>query len=241
MAPAAVNAAPPAQLTGLSCRSPSDPAQRAVSIETVMRPVAGTRSLSLRLSLYERPAAGGAAQAVAPSGDLGVWLTPAEPTLGRRPGDVWKLAKTVYDVDAPARYAFSVEFRWQGPGGEVLRRTTLRSGTCAVTDPRPDLVVRSVAVTPIAAHPGREQYVALILNRGHGPSGPFSVQFTPTTGAGPRSRHVGSLAPGARMRVRFLGPACDAAAPPVIVADPGGRVDDADRADNTRTVACPSG
>jgi hypothetical protein len=231
-------AVPRAQLTGLACHSPSVPAQRAVSIETVMRPVAGTRSLSVRLTLLQRRA-GQAPQTVAPSGDLGVWLTPAEKTLGRRPGDVWKLAKTVYDVDAPARYRFSVQFRWLGAGDRVLRLVTLRSGACAVTDPRPDLLVRSVAVRPAGHHGTRDRYVALIANRGASASGPFAVQFTATTGAAARTRPLASLAAGAHVRVAFTGPVCDSAAPPVVVADPDDRVDDANRANNAATVACP--
>ena len=136
--------APRAQLTGLACRSPRAPAARAVSIETVMRPVPGTRSLAVRLTLLARRRGAAAARPVAPAGDLGVWLTPAVPTLGRRPGDVWKLAKTVYDVAAAAHYRFAVQFRWRGVHGAVLRRVTLRSPTCAVTDPRP----RQIAVSP---------------------------------------------------------------------------------------------
>lgn len=237
--PAASAAAPPrAQLTGLTCRSPSEPSQRAVSIETVMRPVTGTRSLSVRLTLLERRA-GQAESAVAPSGDLGRWLAPAERTLGRRSGDVWKLAKTVYDLDAPARYRFSVQFRWLGSGGRVLRRETVRSSTCAITDPRPDLAVRSVVVTPIGTRGRRDRYVALIANRGSTATGPFAVQFTPTSGAAARTRQLASLAAHGHVRVRFSGPACDATAPPVVVADPGHRVDDSDRADNALTVACP--
>lgn len=239
---ASASAAPSrARLTGLACRSPLAPADRAVSIETVMRPVTGSRTLSLRLTLLQREPDGAGWHTVPATGDLGVWLTPADPTLGRRPGDVWKLAKSVYDVGAPSRYRFSVQFRWLGASGAVLRRATLRSATCAVRDPRPDLVVRGVSLRAVGTRRRRDRYVAVIANRGGTVSGAFLVQFTPTAGAAPVDRRVGSLAPRGRARVSFTGPLCDAAAPPVIVADPRDRVDDADRADNTATVSCPAG
>lgn len=235
----ATTAAPPrAQLTLLACRSTPQPAHRRVSIITVMRPVPGTRTLSVRVSLLEkRP--GALVQMIGHSGDLGRWVTPAQPTLGRRPGDVWKLAKVVYDVDAPATYRFRVSFRWLGAHGRVLKTATRQSGRCSVRELRPDVLVRDVAVAPVAGRPGRDRYVAVIANRGATASGPFSVLFTPGNGRPPQSRGVGSLRPRTSRRIAFVGPTCDGTSPPTVVADPTDRVDDYDRSNNALTVACP--
>ncbi len=238
---AVAGVAPRAQLAGFACHSALNPIGRTVAVTSVMRPVPGTRTLSVRFSLLER-IPGAALRSVPDSGDLGRWLTPADPTLGRRSADVWKLAKTVYDVDAPARYRFAVDFRWLGAHDEILSTTTLRSPACGVRDLRPDLRVARVAVTPVAGRPDRDHYVAVIANSGATATGPFSVLFSSGSGAGGgvmQTHAVPSLGPDASARVRFLGPVCDAADPPTVVADPDDRVEDADRSDNTLVVACP--
>jgi hypothetical protein len=230
-----------ARLAGFACHSTLDPGARTVSVTSVMRPVAHTHTLSVRVSLLQlRP---GSARAVnlGRTGDLGRWLTPADPTLGQRPADVWKLAKTVSDVDAPAGYRFRVDFRWLGRGGAVLATDSRTTPLCHERELRPDLLVRQVIVTPSAGHPRRDRYLAVVANRGVTASGPFAVSFTPGTGAASTRKTVASLLPGAHVRVPFSGPACRAASPPTVVVDAAGQVDDFDRSNNTLTVACPTG
>jgi hypothetical protein len=231
-----------AALTGFACASTLDPTQRTVSVTSVMRPVPGTRTLAVKFSLLER-APGAAELHSVVTGDLGQWLAPADPTLGSRAKDIWKLAKTVSDVDAPAAYRFSVAFRWEGTGGRVLAVASRRTPLCSERELRPDVLVARVIVRPSAHHPrrgGRARYVAVVANRGLTASGPFSVVFTPGTGARALTRTVASLPPGARLRVSFAGPACQAASPPTVAADPAGQVDDYDRSNNMLTVACPA-
>jgi hypothetical protein len=228
----------PASLTAIDCRSSLDPTLRKVSVESVMGHLPGTRTLSARFSLIEQQA-GEPPQSVA-GGDLGRWLTPAIASLGRNPDDVWRLAKDVYDVDAPAEYHFEVDLRWIGVAGRTLAFHTLRTGDCTVRELRPDVLVRSVRVVALAGRPRHERYVATIANAGATASGPFSVQFTPGVGAASQSRSVPSLAPHQSHRVTFLGSLCDAADPPTVVADPSDAVDDDNRADNTLTVSCPA-
>jgi large subunit ribosomal protein L31 len=226
-----------AVLVHLDCRSTLDPTLRRVSVVSVMRPVPHTRSLSVRVSLLETLP--GTAPTAVTDGDLGRWLTPADPTLGQRPADVWKLAKAVYGVAAPARYRFRVQFRWIGPDGRVLLRATRQTPSCAERELRPDLLVRHVGVQPLVHHPHRERYVAVVANRGLTATGPFSVLFTPGVTGAPQSAAVASLGPGQRVRVAFIGPVCDPTAPPSVVADPTDAVDDFDRSNNTLTVVCP--
>ena len=236
---AAAGTPPRSQLTRIACHSTLDPARRTVSVVSVMRPVPGTRRLSVMLTLLAQRPGSARAQSVGRIGGLGVWVSPADPTLGRRPGDVWKLAKAVYDVDAPARYRFRVAFRWQGAHGRVLATATRQTGRCAERELRPDLLVKTVTVSSIAHHPRRERYVAVIANHGATASGPFQVSFTPGSGGRSQTRSVGSLAAGAIGREPFTGPACDAASPPIVVADPANRVNDFNRSNNALTVACP--
>jgi hypothetical protein len=237
-ASARATAPPPASLTAIACRSTLDPTLREVAVESVMGHLPGTRTLSTRFALIEQQP-GEPPQSVA-GGDLGRWLTPAVPSLGRNPDDVWRLAKAVYDVSAPAEYHFEVDFRWTGLGGRTLARRTLQTGDCTVRELRPDLLVRSVRVMALAARPHHERYVATITNTGATASGPFSVLFEPGAGAPAQSRPGAAQAPHQSHRVPFLGPLCDAADPPTVVADPSDAVDDYNRADNTLTVSCPA-
>jgi CARDB len=232
-------AAPRAALTKIACHSTLDPARRSVSVVSIMRHRPATRSLAVRFTLLEK-APGGVATPVR-DGDLGHWTTPTDATLGRLPADVWKLRKTVYNVDAPAAYRFRVTFRWTGASGRVLSRTTLRSGSCPVRELRPDVLVQSVAVHANGLAPGNDRYVALLANRGRTASGRFEVEFLPAAAGGPaQTIKVTSLRPRTRTRVRFIGRACDPAAPPAVIADPTHAVDDFDRSNNTFTVSCPS-
>jgi hypothetical protein len=238
-APRAGHPAPRAALAGFRCRSTFDPAIRRVSVVSVMRPVAHTHTLSVRFTLLQKLS--GAPVTTVSYGDLGRWLTPADPTLGRRPADVWKLVKPVIGVDAPARYRFRVQFRWLARDGHVLAQATRTTRWCAVRELRPDVLVRAVRVRPIAGQPTHDRYVAIIANRGRTASRPFSVLFDPGSSGASRTVTVRALRPGTHVRVSFTGPACDPAAQPTVVADPGDAVDDFDRANNTFTVSCPAG
>lgn len=239
--PAAVarhrGAVPPrAALGAIACHQAIDPAQRQVSLLATMRPVAQTRSLEIKFALSMSPPGHAATAIVAPG--LGQWLTPSDPTLGRRPGDIWKLSKTVDNLGAGS-YRYTVSFRWLGAGARTLKTVTRRSSHCAIKELRPDLAVRSVHVTPTGRTSAR--YLAAIANLGHAASGPFSVLFGPgVPGASAQTRRLRSLPGGKHVQVRFTGPACDADSPPTVVADPAGSVDDAQRSNNALTVTCPA-
>jgi hypothetical protein len=239
LAPAHAAAAPPAALTKIACHGTLDPADRSVSVVSIMRHRPGTRSIAVRFTLLEKRA--GAALRAVRHGDLGHWTTPTDRTLGRLPADVWKLRKPVFNVDAPAVYRFRVTFRWSGSNGNVIFRQTLRTGRCAVRELRPDVLVRTVLVRSAGLAPGNDRYIAVIANRGLTASGPFAVEFSPgATGGAPQTADVPSLGPRVRTRVRFVGPACDPAAPPTVIADPTNAVDDFDRSNNAFAIHCPT-
>jgi hypothetical protein len=230
--------APRTALGAIACRQAVNPLQREVSVQATMRPLAATRSLEIRFALSVT-SPGHPTTAVVASG-LGEWLMPTDPTLGRRPGDIWKLSKAVYNL-GPGGYRYAVSFRWLGAKGKVLKTVTRNSSRCAIKELRPDLVVRSVRVMPIGGGHGRDRYLAAIANQGRSASGPFSVLFEPgVAGAGSQTRQAHSLPAGKRLRVRFTAPACDAASPPTVVADPAGDIDDSQRSNNALTVTCPA-
>jgi len=231
---------PRAQLTDFVCVRALDPPNRSVSARAVMRPLAGTRRLELKFDLLTRRRAGAAMQSVVRAGDLGVWISPSNPTLGQLPGDVWNFDKSVVDLRAPAGYELRVAFRWIGAHRRVISSEVRYSPRCREPELRPDLLVRSITVTAIAGHPGEELYSAVIRNAGASAAGPFSVLFAPGDGSAPK-RHTVGLLPAYTSRVeQFVGPLCTAASAPTVTVDSAGQVDDLNRTNNQLTAACPA-
>jgi hypothetical protein len=231
-------ASPRAQLTRYSCGQALDPANRSVSVRAVMRPLPGTARLAVKFQLLERT--GGSVQTTVHAGDLGVWVTPANPTLGQVPGDVWRVDKTVLDLAAPASYQFKVIFRWIGAHDRLLGTTIRLTRVCRQPELRPDLAVRSLNVTPVAGNPNQDLYTAVIANRGLTGAGPFEVLFVPGGSAAPVTQNVSYLGPGVSRTLSFTGPVCDPANPPSVTADAAHQVDDYNRPNNSVTAVCPA-
>jgi hypothetical protein len=231
---------PPRDAIGaIACHQAINPLQRNASVQATMRPVTGTQTLQIKFSL-SLTASGEPTTAVV-AGGLDQWLTPSAPTLGQRPGDIWKLSKTVYNLGGGS-YQFSAAFRWLGANGNVIRTASLASSRCAIKELRPDLAVRSVKVSSVTGAPTRDRYLAIVVNQGATASGPLSLLFDPgVAGASSQTKPVTSLSPGQSTEVRFTGPACNAASPPTVVADPTGTIDESDRSNNALTVTCPAG
>jgi hypothetical protein len=237
-ATASTKVAPRDTLTAFVCQRALDPPNRSVSVKAVMRPVAGTRSLTLKFDLLEKQA--GVTRTLTGAGDLGVWLSPKDPTLGRRPGDIWELTKAVSNLDAPAGYRFNVTFRWLGVHGKVLATAVRQSAGCTQRELRPDVLVKSVAVAAIPHKPHKQRYTAVIANAGASSAGPFQVLFTPGDGSASQTHTVTHIDPHTSRRLSFVGPLCNSASPPTVVADSADQVDDQDRDNNAMTVTCPS-
>ncbi len=231
-------AAPRAQLRNLVCQKALDPPARAVSITAVMRPVTGTQKLQMKFDLLSRPAGAGAFTPLAGTG-LGTWIAPDKATLGRRAGDVWIVHHPVADLSAPAVYRFRVGFRWLGSHGKVLSTATRTTGTCRQPELRPDLLVQSFTVNPVAGHPKIDDYVAKIHNAGATAARSFVVEFTDGTKV--KATPVTRLRAHATRKLHFTGPVCDPAAAPSLTIDPQNQVDDYNPANNTATAICPAG
>ncbi len=238
-APAAAAADPPrAQLTQFACTRALDPSDRAISVRAVMRPVPFTRRLAVKFDLLVRGSGSSSATVVHAPG-LATWITPTDPTLGQLPGDVWRLNKQVFNLDAPAVYQFRATFRWIGARGHVLASTIKLTRSCRQRELRPDLVVKSIAVVPAAGQPGADLYTAVIEDRGATGAGPFEVLFAPGDTSAPTIDTVQFLGSGQSRQLTFSGPVCDPASPPSVTADAASQVDDYDRANNTLRAVCP--
>ncbi len=235
----ATTAPPRAQLVQFACQHALDPANRVVSIQAVMRPLTGTRRMAIRFDLLERVADSASWTAVH-AGDLGTWRPPDNPTLGQLPGDVWRLSKSVYNLNVPASYQFRVSFRWTGAHGKLLGTVVRYSRSCRQRELRPDLVVNSITVSAIAGHPNRDLYTAVIANQGLTGAGPFEVLFVPGDTSAPTPKTIQYLGAGQTDQLSFEGPVCDSSSPPTVTADAASQIDDYNRANNTMTAVCPA-
>lgn len=223
------------RLKDFSCQRALDPGARSVAVTAVMRPVSGTEKMQTKFQLVRRTKRGKPFTPV--SGRyLGTWLSPANPTLGRRPGDVWIVNHPVVDLLAPAVYRFRVSFRWIGTHGHVLSTVSRTSADCYQPELRPDILVQSITPEAISASGSGERFGAVIRNRGASGAGMFEVQFT--DGQLVQTATVTSLASGATKQEMFVGPVCAAGGSVTVVADPLDMVDDYDRANNTLTLMC---
>ena len=237
---ASVSAAAPArsQLTAFTCTHALDPGARAVAVKATMRPLTGTHKMAMRFELLQR-SPGLPVQEVS-GGDLGAWRTPPNATLGQLPGDVWRLQKSVYNLEVPFTYQFRVSFRWTGLHGKVLGTATRYTRTCLQRELRPDLTVKSITITAITGHPKKDLYTAVIANQGLTGAGPFQVLFAPGDTSAPTTDTINFLGPGNTRTLSFVGPLCDSASPPTVSADSASQVDDFDRTNNVLTATCPA-
>jgi hypothetical protein len=230
--------APRAQLRGFACQSALDPGNRSVSVTAVMRPVPGTKHMSVRFDLLS--AQPGAASTAIHSGDLGKWIKPPNPTLGQLPGDVWNVQKEVVPLAAPATYRFRVSFRWLGAGNRILEQSEQLSRRCDQRELRPDLWVQSIAVTALPNQPHNDLYTAVIANESNSAAGPFSVLFAPGDGSATTTETVALLRARSTRSLEFVGPLCATATAPTITADSALQIHDLNRANNVLTATCPA-
>jgi hypothetical protein len=232
------SAVPPrSHLRRFVCQRAVDPLRRTVSVTAVMRPVPGTLRMAVRFNLLSRSRTGGAFSAVR-VGDLGAWLSPIDqPTLGQRPGDVWVFSHPVAGLAAPAAYHYRVAFRWTGANGRVLASRTRLTANCFQPELRPDLLVKSITVTPSVGKPSLDSYAAVIKNAGATGAGPFTLEFALPGRIVDRT--VRRLAAHSTRAETFQGPLCSATSDPIVTVDPAHRILDVNPNNNTKQATCP--
>ena len=232
-------ALPRAQLRNFSCHRAVSPISRQISVWALMRPLLRTRKLQERWVLLSRTSPG-TPFTVVPGTNLDTWVSPTDPTLGQRSGDVWKLHKSVSDLAAPAAYRLQATFRWLGAGDRVLGSVQRTTPTCAQPELRPDLQVQSITVQAVPKRPNMNRYVVVIINAGATAAGPFDVLFAPGGGLPVTTRSELGLRAHRRLQEAFVGPVCNPSSAPSVTVDPAGAVNDFNRANNQLTAVCPA-
>jgi len=236
MAAGVVSASSPhAKLRGFVCKHALLPMNREVSVTAVMRPVAGTRRMSLKFELIGKNKRTGKIIHVK-AGDLGHWIKPDDRTLGSRPGDVWIFSHPVKDVAAPVSYRFHVHFRWTGQRGRTISQALRISRPCKQPELRPDLSVASIQVKSVSGHPGTDRYIATIHNGGRTAAGAFQVAFSDRGSV--QKVTVQGLAARTSIKQTFVGPACSASSPAKVTVDPAHHVPDFNPANNSMVTRC---
>lgn len=230
-------APPPAQLQDFSCQTSLDPLLRGMSVTAVMRPLTGTQAMRMRFDLFR------AAHRVGPyhpvhGRNLGDWLSPSDPTLGRQPADVWNVPHPIVGLPAPAFYRLRVTFRWLGAHGQRLGERVRTSAICHQLELRPDLSAAGVQIYSLSAQPGQYAYVATVANAGLTGAGPFDVQLS-GVGSTPLTKTITWLGAHKSRAVRFTAAACTAGSLLSLSVDPAGAVGDYNRSNNAITVTCP--
>jgi hypothetical protein len=226
-------------IKGFVCQTGEMPAQRAMSITAVMRPVPDTAKLTMRFQLLRRTHRHGVSTTVSGPG-LKSWLTPKDPTLGTRPGDTWIVKHPVVELAAPAYYRFKVTFRWLGSSGQVLAQTSHRSKLCFEPQLEPDL--KMVKGWAVAGSPG--QYGAAIRNVGASLSSSFTVEVSDPEKTSPLAtsqvqRPLAANTPANKpWLVSLSGAACIPGDPLNVTVIPGSE-DDSNMADDTYQTTCP--
>jgi hypothetical protein len=237
LVPVGMAAAPPTtQLVKPVCHRALLPAQRKIALTAVMRPLSGTMSMAMMFDL-QRARRRGARFAAVHGHGLGQWIHPSDPTLGQRPGDIWKLDQKVENLPAPAYYRFRVRFRWTGANGRTLGTTALTGPICRQPELRPDLLARSLTVKPMPGQPSEDRYTVVIANRGVTLAGPFEVELVAPA---KQTATVSGVGPLSTTRQTFSAPACTPGSRVSVIVDPSAAVLDYDRANNTLTIQCPA-
>jgi hypothetical protein len=252
-APGVVAAAPPiTQLTSPVCHRALLPTSRKIAITAVMRPVTGTMSLAMMFDLQRARHRFGPFATVRGAG-LDKWIHPENPTLGQRPGDIWRFDQKVENLPGTLYYRFRVRFRWIRSGGHTLHTSTATGPTCFQPELRPDLLVRSLTVKAVPTQPAGQQsgtqsaivqpsqdrYIAVIANRGRTAAASFGVELI-VPGKPAQTLTTRGLSPHTTARETFTGPACTPGSRLTVIVDPNAAVLDYNRANNTLTVQCPA-
>ena len=128
---------------------------------------------------------------------LGTWISPSDPLLGSRPGDIFKYRQAVGRLVVPAAYRFRVTFRWSDAAGAVVRQTAVTTAACRQPDLRPDLVLDGVVAAPSPRAAGLVRYAVTVRNAGRSTAPRSLVAATLPGDAAPnqRSRSIRTTRP----------------------------------------------
>jgi hypothetical protein len=212
--------AAPAKVVLTACQ----PSERAAEFEARMGAVEGATRLKMRFTLQVRKRGQSTYHPVAAPG----WRSWTAAAPGKTS---WVFDRRVEALLGPARYRVMVRFQWLAEDGTVLASAKRYSGSCKQPDHRANLTVQALS------REGAHRYVALVVNDGRTPSGPFDLQvavgdalLAPVT--------VTNLEPGGQRLVTVRGPQCAPGTVATATADPLDAVDERSEADNVFMLTC---
>lgn len=230
VAAAATPAAPTLGVRVTGCEAGLNPEQRAAEFTGSMPAVAGSSVLAMRFELQRRTE--------------GAWKPESPPGFTRWERSAPDAAGFVYEkrverLAAGSAYRVRVRFRWSAPDGTVLRRAARVSGACRPADLRPDLSIDGLTADPLPG--GRARYVVQVRNGGLTAAlGLLRVGLT-VDGVARVAQTLSGLRADAVGSVAFEGPACRPGGSVLVRVDPQDELGEADEADNTLELSCPSG
>ena len=227
LAPAAAAQSVPTRATLDDCRTGEAPAERLAVFGAQMGTLPKAKRLQVRFDLQERTDGKTWRRVAAPG--LGVWRSST--------ADIFRYRKQVTNLQAPADYRAIVRFRWLTVTGKPLRQLSRRTAICRQPDPGADLAVQGMRLE--RAGDDRVRYVVTVANDGRAAASSFDVLLTIGPTRQP-AQTVEGLGAGEQATVIFVGPRCQPGSTLTVAVDPDGRVDERDRADNTRDSVCPS-
>jgi hypothetical protein len=211
-------------------------ADRYAEFSAQIAAVHSTATMAVRFDLY------GAAPMGAPgAATLGPFKHLSAPSLGTwnrsAPGvTIFDYNQTVAALPYGAFRAV-VHYRWYGRSGLVIRRAKRVTSVCAEPDQRPNLVAGTVT-RQASGVPRTTVYGVNVINRGLSAAGAFDVSLSIDGTPVAPNQTLSGLVAGGRTVVTFTGPRCATGQTLLATVDPGNRVDEASKADNTRSIAC---
>ena len=212
------------------CERAAAESDGAAVFEGQMRAVRGAERMQMRFTLQTRMPDSSRWSAVNAPG-FGTWVSSA-PGTSR-----YVYTKRVEGLLAPASYRVRLRFRWLSGDGRTLATAHRSSRACRQPDPRPNLVVSSLAVQR-TARAGRDRYVAFVRNIGRSLADASALRVAFGGTMLPLAPVI-ALEPGEGIEVTVEGPACAEGTPVDADADGGESVEESDEDDNRFTRLCP--
>ncbi len=231
-ATAAVHPGPgDAQARLLSCHHALRPGARYMTVDATMHALAPGERMEMRFDLYRRPA-GHPGFVRVPGPGLGVFNHAAAGVTA------YHFVKRIQNLPGTADYRVAVTLQWLAHDGSSQARVVRSTPICHQVEPRPNLRVAQIAVSP-GADAGSAVYSVVVANAGASTPASLGVGLSIAGVALPEVT-VPGLAAGAQRTVTFDGPRCAAGSLLAAVVDPERLVPEVLDADNRRVVRCPA-
>lgn len=196
--PAAAWASPTTRVTVRSCKVGEKPKRRQAVFHAHMRAIAGTRQMQMRFTL--RDSAGDGPPTAVKSPPLARWRK------SRRGVQRFGYKQRVTGLASGGRYSVSVEFRWIGARGRVIKTAKRSSGECRQEGSLPNLTLGRLAAR-LTDSPGTLKYSFDVTNDGRGEARDAIVELFVDSAAADATR-LARVAPGETLRVYIDGPVC---------------------------------